>query len=502
MTESRKKNFFLNVVFGYIAQIGIILLSFIGRKIFLNYLSTEYLGINGLYSNILTILSLPELGVDSAVVYFLYKPVAENNQPLIKTYVKYFEKIYFLLAGGIFLIGLCLLPFLRYIIKSDLSLRDLNIYYILFLINTCMSYLAAHKAALLSAYQEQRMQKMAMLTSNMALQLLHIVILVIWHNYYLYVVATIIGTLINNLILNILCNKYHALKKTEISGRIEKKLIFKKIQSTFIYKIGTVLINSTDNVLISVLVSTSAVGLYSNYYTVISAVSAFIAIINTSLISSVGNLGAKNESEKQYKYFNLMIDFYHYIAAVGAIGFYMLLNNFIAIWLGSEYLFDQLVVFAIAFSFYITTAINPVWMYREANGMFEKVKYLMLVTAVLNIVLSVIMGKVYGVFGILFATSISRIITNVWYEPKILFDSVFKKKVVLYWKIQIKNVLATIISFAIAFAAVKNIPDTTLLFCVKGIIVVTVTSIMFIIFNLDKVKKVKEQGKCLKGKLY
>lgn len=488
MTESRKRNVFLNVTFGYIAQIGIILLSFIGRKIFLNYLSVEYLGINGLYANILTLLSLPELGVDSAVVYFLYKPVAKNDKAMVKAYVKYFEKIYFILAGSILLLGLCLLPFLQYIVKSDLPLKDLNLYYVLFLLNTCVSYLAAHKVALLSAHQEQRVQKMAVLISNMMTQILHIAVLVVWHNYYLYVIATIAGTLINNLMLNTLCNKYHSLKKITGDCKIEKRTVLKKIQSTFIYKIGVVLINSTDNVLISMLVSTSAVGLYSNYYTIISSISAFISIINTSLISSVGNLGAKNESEKQYKYFNLMIDFYHFIAAAGAIGFYMLLNNFITFWLGNEYLFNQWVVFAIAFSFYITTAINPVWMYREANGMFEKVKYLMIITAVLNVILSVILGKLWGVFGILLATSISRILTNFWYEPKILFSSVFNQKVGAYWKKQSKNFLASVMSFGIVFGIIKNMPDTILFFCIKGIIVITVTGIIFIIFNLGTVK--------------
>ena len=133
MTASRKKNVFLNVFFGYAAQIGIILLSFVGRKIFLNYLSVDYLGINGLYSNILTILSLPELGLDSAVVFFLYKPVAEGNMPMIKAYVNYFKKVYFILAICIFGVGICLVPFLQFIVKSDLNTLDLKIYYILFL---------------------------------------------------------------------------------------------------------------------------------------------------------------------------------------------------------------------------------------------------------------------------------------------------------------------------------------------------------------------------------
>lgn len=493
MMASRKKNVLLNVFFGYAAQIGIILLSFIGRKIFLNYLSIDYLGINGLYANILTILSLPELGLDSAVVYFLYKPVADDNKPLIKAYVSYFKKIYFILAVSIFCIGICLVPFLQFIVKSNMNIFDLQIYYVLFLINTCMSYLNAHRVAMLSAYQEQRVQKIATLISNFLLQIVYIIVLICFHSYYFYVTATIIGTIINNIVLSLLCKKMHPMTDDN-ECEIDKKPIYTKVKSTFIYKIGTVLINSTDNILISIIVSTAAVGLYSNYYTVISGISSFITIVNTALISSIGNLGAKNENKKQYNYFKLLVEFYHYVAAIGLIGFYLLLNSFITYWLGWEYLFDNYTVFAIALNFYVSTALNPIWMYREANGLFEKVKYLMLIVAGLNIILSIILGIYWNAAGILIATVLSRVLTVVWYEPRILFNSVFKIKPTAYWLYQLKNIAATAIAFMATETVTANLPETIVFFVVKILIIVVITSIAFGIINVKEIKSILFRG--------
>ncbi len=199
--NSRTKNAKLNVIYGYLAQIGILILSFVGRKIFLIFLSADYLGINGLYSNILTILSSAELGLDTAVVYSLYKPVADDNKKLIASMLRYFKKVYYIVAICVFLAGLCLLPFLPFFIKSNLSSIDLAIYYILFLINTVSSYFVAYKVALLSAYQEQRIHKLVTLSANLILQLMHIIVLFIWKNYYIYIVATVVSTVISNTIL-------------------------------------------------------------------------------------------------------------------------------------------------------------------------------------------------------------------------------------------------------------------------------------------------------------
>lgn len=473
MSNSRSKNAMLNIMFGYIAQIGILILSVIGRKIFLNFLSVEYLGINGLFSNILMVLSLAELGLDTAVLYSLYKPVADNAISLVNSLLAYFKKVYTILAIGVLIVGLAIIPFLKYIVKSSINNTELIVYYLLFLVNTVASYFVAHKIAFLSACQEQRVQKIVTLLSNLILQVLHILVLLILKNYYAYVCATVVTTIISNVILSAVCNKIHPeLKNKEEPVIFDKKPIRSRVYSTFIYKICGVAINNTDNILISMLVSTAAVGLYSNYYMVISALQGFIAIISTSLISGIGNLGANGNEKRQYEVFNLALFFYNFIATLGLVGFSLLFNDVIKLWLGSSYLFDNKTVFIIAFNFYITNAVTPIWVYREANGLFEQVRYLMLIRASINIVLSIFLGKICGVFGILLATALSQIATSFWYEPSILFKNVFQVSVLHYWKRQIKCFATTLCCLCVGYLAVKYIHGGIAMLLVKIVVII------------------------------
>lgn len=484
MSNSRSKNAVLNIVFGYAAQTGILVLSFVGRKIFLNFLSVDYLGINGLYSNILSVLSLAELGLNTAVLFSLYKPVADNDIPLINSLLKFFRKIYTLLALSIFIIGIAFIPFLKFIIKSDLNNTDLIIYYLFFLINTVVTYFVAHKSAFLSACQEQRIQNLVTLSSNLILQLLHIIVLLIWKNYYVYVLATVINTIISNIILNIICNKIHPQLKYKTNPvNFDKGPIKNRIYSTLIYKISGVAINNTDNILISILVSTSAVGFYSNYYTLISAVQGFIAVISSSLISGIGNLGAGGDKKRQYEIFNIALLFYHFVSALGLAGFSLLFNDVITVWLGSEYLFSNITVFIIAFNFYLTNIVTPIWMYREANGLFVQVRFLMLIRAAINIVLSVALGKLWGTFGILLATAISLIATNFWYEPSVLFKNVFDVPVFHYWKKLFKYSIAAISGLVIGFFGVSLIPGGIIPLLIKTVIVILSVSIPFFVVS-------------------
>lgn len=492
MANSRSKNAMLNIFFGYIAQLGILILSFVGRKIFLQFLSVEYLGVNGLFSNILTVLSLPELGLDTAVVFSLYKPVAEDNRSLIYSLIRYFKKIYITLAIVIFSVGVAIVPFLKYIVNSDLSQTELNIYYLLFLANTVATYFVAHKVALLSACQEQRVQKIVALSTNLIAQVLHIVVLYIWGNYYVYIIATLLTTIVNSVVLGVICDRRHKdiLFCTKEIEKIDTDSIKRRIFSTLLYKLGSVAINNTDNILISVLVSTVAVGLYSNYFTVISAVQGFITIITVSLISGIGNLVVKATIEKQYSFFKAILFGYHFIAALIGIGFALCFNDLITLWLGEEYLLNNLTVLVIALNFYLTNAISPVYMYREANGLFEKVRYLMLIRAICNIVFSVILGKLWGVMGILFATTISLIITNFWFEPKVLFKTTFGLSSVKYWKIQLKYLVLMIISFAISCFITLSFDVNFMFLALKVVIITIITALVFILLNIrnDEVK--------------
>lgn len=482
--KSRTKNAKLNIVFGYIAQTGIFVLSFIGRKIFLNFLSADYLGINGLYSNILTVLSLAELGLDTAVIYSLYKPVAEHDTVLINSLLRFFKKVYYILAIVIFTIGLCLIPFLGFLITSDLPSFDLIIYYVLFLINTVASYFVAHKIALLSASQEQRVQKIVTLSTNFILQIMYIIVLIVWKNYYVYIITTICSTIISNVILSIVCSKLHPeIFKEKDVVEFDKKQIKKRILSTFLYKLGGVMITSTDNILISVLVSTAAVGYYSNYYVVVGAIQGLIAVITTSMVSGIGNLATKGNAEEQSKLFYMLLFFYHTVGALGLVGFSLLFNNLISIWIGIDYLFDNLTVFIIAFNFYLTNAISPVWMFRESNGMFNEVKYVLLVRAALNILFSIIFGLLWGVFGIFLATALSLVLTNFWIEPRIIFKKVFSKPQSAYWFKQLKYFALTSISFVACFFATTYLGDSILMLVLKALIICVIVALVFVIPN-------------------
>ena len=486
--NSRKTNVLLNISIGYISQIGILILTLIGRKIFLSYLSVEYLGVNGLYSNILTVLSLAELGVDTALVYSLYKPVAENNIPLISSLLIYFKKIYTRLALFIFLLGVCLVPLLKYIINSNLTDSELIIYYLLFLINTVATYFVAHKSALLLAFQEQRIQKFALLLSNLILQVIYIIVLVIFANYYLYLVATVITTLCTNVILGWLCDRYHFdIKQNKINVSFDKNPIKQRIKSTLLYKIGSVAVSNTDNILISTIVNTNAVGLYYNYFSIISSIQSFLAIITSSLISGVGNLSVAGDKEKQYNLFNVLLICYHFVAAVGLIGLHLLFNDVITLWIGEQYLFGENTVLAISFNFYLSTIVTPIWMYREANGLFEQVRFLMLIRAVINIMLSIILGVYMGTTGILLATAISLIVSNFWYEPIVLFKAIFNKSVYSYWKKQIKYSVLTLLSYFICnnLECFMFTGNTPLGIVVQSIIIIIVVSLMFVIFNIN-----------------
>ena len=272
MTEkSRSQNAKRNIVYGYIAHIGVYLLSFIGRKIFLLYLSADYLGINGLYTNILTVLSLAELGIDSAFVFSLYKPVAERDYDLVNSLLEFFKKIYFVIATGLFVIGLAVIPFLKFLIDSDISQGDLIFYYVVFLFNMVITYFVAHKIALFAAFQEQRFQRLFMLLSNFLLQIVQIIVLIIFGDYRFYVLSSTLIAVLYNIVISIAAKRFYPdVFKARKDFLFNKKEIVKRIRATFQYKLGSVLINSTDNILISALVGISFVGLYSNYYSVIS----------------------------------------------------------------------------------------------------------------------------------------------------------------------------------------------------------------------------------------
>lgn len=482
MSTSRSVNASKNIIVGVIAQIVTVALAIISRKIFVMFLSVDYLGINGLYSNILSVLALAELGLGNVAQYFLYKPIAENNHAAVADLMHFFRKIYRVIALAILTIGLLVIPFLDIIVKSSLMQSELVLYYILFLVNSIISYFSADKIAFLEASQDNRLQKYAIMVSSIVFQLVYIAVLMLWHNYTVYVMVTITSTIVNAVAIHLICiKKYPYVKKEKATGTtsIDTAKIAGDIKAMFVYKIGATIVNNTSNIMISVLINTYTVGLYSNYCTIVLAVQGFITIVCKALVSGIGNMSVSKNAEQMRAMFNLMLLVYNFIAVFGGISLYFLLNDFIPIWLGNEYLLGTNDVFAIAFAFYITNAISPLWMFREANGLFKKVKYLFLFTAAFNILFSILFGKMWGLCGILLAPSLARIITQVVYEPYVLYKNLFGASSIGYWIKQSKYVLLAVIAMAICTLTYDLLPVSFIFICVKGILFFVITVTVF-----------------------
>lgn len=447
MTEGRIKNSVRNISYRLVSQVASIILKFVSRTIFIYVLGVEYLGINGLFSEILQMLSLADLGFGTAMVYSMYKPLAEHDEKRLIQLVALYKKIYTIIAISITIIGISLVPFLKYLVNMDKDIPYLNVYYLLYLANTVSSYLVVYKTCILNADQKNYLISKYNTIFNFISLIVTSAFLLLTHNFMIYLIVQVAVTYANNFYVSHIAEKLYPYinDKVEKLSKEEGKQIFKNVKSVFIYKVANTLVGSTDNTLISVLIGTIAVGFYSNYCMIVNNITLFINIIFSSVTASIGNMVVEENKKKNYDVYCLMQFMSFLMSSVAITVTYLVINDLINVWLGEKFVLEQLVSFAIVLNMYFSVVLMPIWSYREATGMYLQTKYVMVATAVVNLVVSVILGKMIGLAGILFATSIARISTYFWYEPKLLFKQFFGKKVWNYYKDIIKNIVVTFI---------------------------------------------------------
>ncbi|SHJ13767.1 lipopolysaccharide biosynthesis protein [Parasporobacterium paucivorans] len=485
-TDSRAVNSIRNTIFGVINQVVKTLLTFVCRTILIKTLGAQYLGINGLYLNILSMLSLAELGVGNVLIYTLYKPIAAQNTDKIRNLLIFFRRIYSLIAVSVLVLGLMLVPLLKYLVKSELPYRSQVIYYLIFLLNSVMSYFVVYKSILINADQKNFMVNIINTILTIIQNGAQIIILLFFRNYTAFLLVLVFSTIMNNLTISIIADKkYPFLKqKARFQKEIEeKRKLVDNIKATFFYKIGGVLMTSTDNILISIMLGTVVVGYYSNYSMIVVMVGTFISILTDAFLASLGNLNAQDDKEKSYQMYKTMTLFFHWIGAFCTIAFLLVFRDFVAIWVGEEYILDMPTTAAIVITFYLSCISNQNWMYRETMGIFMKVKYLMFIAAMVNLVFSVILGLIAGLPGILIATAIGRVTTIFWREPLILFRDIFGKKVREYWIKQLKYFLMTVASFGICMLITYRIAGGLIVVFLKIAIAFVITGIIFVVFT-------------------
>lgn len=503
---SRVDNSLKNIKYTSLAQMVNFLIVFLSRRIFVHVLSTEYLGLNGVFSNILSMLSLAELGLGTAICFCLYKPIYDKDEKTINSIMLFYKKAYNLIGILVFVVGAALTPFLNFIVEELPNIPHIRLIYLLFVFNSAASYFFVYKKTLLIADQKQYISNVIHQATVLLMNVLQIVFLLITHNYFSYLIIMIACTLGQNILVSMLVNKkypYLDLKNAEPLSKETKKEVFKNIKAMTSHRIGGVVVNGTTNIIMAKFVSVVSVGLYSNYFLVKNTLISVVTMLFQSITSSVGNLGAEtDDGERKETVFNALNLIGAWMIGFCSICLVVLYNPFITLWVGDEYLFDMKIVALIVVNFYMLGMRQPVLTTRDALGIFWYDRHKPIVESVINLVCSIPLAIYMGVSGVLLGTLISTVTTSLWIEPYVLYKHGFKRNVISYFVKYFGYTLTTVIAGAICWFLCEHLPNmnTYLLFVTKMLICGITPNVIFLLVYF-KTKPFRMLFNILKSKI-
>ncbi|WP_432631186.1 lipopolysaccharide biosynthesis protein [Brotaphodocola sp.] len=471
----RTKYTIINVIVNIGGQLLTAVLTFISRMIFIRYLSVSYLGVNGLFTDVLGILNFTELGIGTAMIFSLYEPAARNDEKKLGRLMNLYKWMYRVVAVAVLSFGLILLPFLPILIDGSKEIKNIQLIYLLYVTNSASSYLLNYKNSIYQAYQKSYVRATYGMICEIVRVLIQILVLVLTGSFILYLVVQFIVQFIPNILISRRADKEFPYLKTckELPEESERKDILKNIGAMSIHKLATVIVNNTDSLLMSSYIGLATVGMYSNYRLVLINIQRLIEKVGTAFTGSVGNLSALEEPERIYKIYREMDFIFFVITAYCAGGMYMLINPFIAIFFGKQYCFTMMTVTIIIVSFFITGLRRVNLMFREAMGLFWNDRYKAIAESVINLVVSLILVQKYGVAGIIGGTVISTLSTCTWMEPYILMkygiQDNWKPKLKRYFVNYVERCVLTVVISGIATYWVYRFPvDNVAFFILDG----------------------------------
>lgn len=484
--KSRLEKVIKNIFLGFGSQFILLLLSFINRTIFIKYLGIEYLGINSLFANILFVLNLADLGMSSAMAYSLYKPLYEKDNKKIISLITFFKKIYRYISLGVFLLGISLIPFLDKIVNLESSVEHIYIYYLLYVINSALSYLFVYKTTVIFADQKNYILKKYNILTGIMNFFFQILSVIFFQSFMLYLLSMIATTFYNNYLgakksdSLYLSNKNSTINIT----KEEKKEIFNNVKSMFFYRIAGVILNNTISIFISIFVGTIWVGYYSNYLMLITGITSFTTILISSFQASIGNLIVSTSIDKQYMTFKVINFIGFTIFGIISLILYAFIDSFIELWIGKEYILPYNIVLMIIVYFFVSNTLFAVWLFRDATNIFKRTKNIIIMTTILNIILILILQNYFGLAGIFISPILARLLTNFWYEPYLLVSSYFKSspkgyfmKILLY--IIVFIIFGAINKYIVSMIVINSYFKFILVLLIDGIIIINFYIILF-----------------------
>ena len=438
--KSRTQKTIINTAAGVINRFCTIILNFLLRTVFIYTLGVQYVGVSSVFSDILTILSVSELGISTAIATALYSPLKTEDKDHIRRLMSFYRKAYRYIAVAVAVIGIMMLPALKWFIKDVPDIKeDIRVIFSLYIVKTAISYLLIYKATILVADQKQYIVKGLETICTVVRYIAEGVILLVCQNYMLYLVVEVAATLLQNYAVTSEAQKQYPYAFTGGAklSKEERNSLLRNIKGLATFQISAAVGNSIDNLLVSGFISTTVVGVLSNYTMIRKQAEELIKQFFAAVTPSIGSLAVEKDPKKQTEVFKRLFYISFVIANFCGASLYVLLNPFIKLWLGEDFLLENNIVFILVFDFFLYILLQAVASFRTANGLFVKGQYRPLVTAVLNVILSVFLIKKYGIWGTIFATVLCRLLTQ-WYDPYILYRNVFKesftKFYVQYWK--------------------------------------------------------------------
>lgn len=457
--RSRTEYSLLNIFVGIGGYILNTVLGFVCRMVFVRCLSADYLGVSGLFTNILTMLSLTELGIGSAIVYALYKPLAEHDEEKVASLVQLYSKAYRMIGLVVAVVGALIMPFLSVIIQEPPQIKEsIYLLYLINLFNTSSTYFFSYRSSLLSAAQ----QNYIVIGVNYIITIVQSILQMVWlaatRDYLGYLLIQTIGTFVYNITISyIAARKYPYIKRKDPKplSREETKDLFKNIRDLTAYKISGLLVNSTDNILITFFKGLATTGVASNYTLLVNTLNSLLGQIFNGLTASVGNHNTLESSQKRYEMFSFLNLMNFWIFGWATLGIIFCSTDLVELCFGTEYTLPISIPLVMALNFYTVGLQNAVWTYKQTMGLFHYGRFLQIVTAILNVFFSVVLGYRWGVFGILFATFLARLCTNLWYDPYAVFVHGFRKSPALYAQKYFYYLLTLGIAAAICYPLMK-----------------------------------------------
>lgn len=430
MKMNRTKNASRNIFFGITLKIYQMVIPFVMRTAMIYLLGIEYLGLNSLFTSVLQVLNLAELGVGSAMVYSMYKPIAENNSVMICALMRLY-KIYYRIIGIVILaMGVILLPLIPNLITGDIP-ADMNVY-ILYLLNlgaTVLSYwLFAYKNSILQAHQRTDMISKVMLFTETVKYLLQIGTLAIFHNYYYFVIVILVTQVMTNIITAKVSDKMYP--QYQPKGELSKEMIKQinqRIRDLFTSRIGTIIVNSADTIVISAFLGLTVLAVYQNYFYLITAVIGLISTVFTSVTAGIGNSIVVETREKNFQDLNKFTFIITWISGVCVSCFLCLFQPFMKVWVGKELLLDFSVVICFCIYFFVYEINQLLNTYKDAAGIWHMDRFRPLVTALTNLSMNLIMVQFMGIYGIILSTVLSTLFVGMPWLLYNLFTTLFEK---------------------------------------------------------------------------